>query len=199
MQTKVFKKTLFGGFDRADVMQYINELQKESTAKLKKANAKCDELEQNNTELQQSIKELRERVDGLDSKCEDLESQNKALSDVNAELTDEISHQVGKIFTQARINAQSIVSEARIKAEHIERSSAVIRDAAQEGLNTTKTSIKDAKDEISVILDEVIEKLGIIFDSLENPKVFEQPVNNEDDMKKIPVKISRRSPIRKVD
>ena len=188
MQTKVFKKTLFGGFDRADVMQYINELQRESTAKLKKANTKCEELESSNAELEESIKELRERVDSLDAKCDDLESQNKALSDVNAELTDEISHQVGKIFTQARI-----------KAEHIEKTSAVIREAAQEGLNTTKTSIKDAKDEISIILDEVIEKLGIIFDSLENPKVFEEPVKTEDDMKKIPVKISKRSPIRKVD
>lgn len=192
MQTKVFKKTLFGGFDRADVMQYINELQKESTSKIKK-------LTLVNEELDSKVNALENEVSSLKESNEELASQNKALSDVNAELTDEISHQVGKIFTQARMNAQSIVSEARIKAEQIEKQSRVIRDAAQTGLDSTKASIKDAKDEISVILDEVLEKLGIVFDSLENPQVFEQPQKNEDDIKKIPVKISKRSPIRKVD
>lgn len=192
MQTKVFKRSLFGGFDRADVMQYINELQRESSSKLRKANEKSASLESRVEELETKSNVLADRV-------EELDAQNSALRDVNAELTDEINHQVGKIFTQARINAQAIVNEAKTKAEHIEKQSAVIRDAAQSGLDTTKASIKDAKDEISVILDEVIEKLAVIFDGLENPKVFDDLKEKEDDIKKIPVKISKRSPIRKVD
>lgn len=214
MQTKIFKKAIFGGFDRADVMQYINQLQTEADAKLRRAqdeafeaSKESERLSEENSKIISEIKQLQKQADELGEQLTKLSEQNKALSDVNAELTDEISHQVGKIFTQARINAQNIVSEAREKAEQIEKSSNIIRDAAQNGLHYSKDAISGAREEVENILNEVIDKLNSVFDGLENPVVFNDGKNissttqseEADAVKKIPVKISKHSPIRRVD
>lgn len=212
MKTKIFKKAIFGGFDRADVMQYISELQAENSAALRESEDKAALAQKRADELSKEIEkaaaeavDLKEKADYFSKQAEELSEKNRALSDVNTELTDEISHQVGKIFTQARINAQSIIDEAKEKAEQIEKNSRRIFSEAQNGLAVSKSTVGDAKKEVESILDEVIEKLNLVFDSLE---ANADPDDGKDissvgaDIpapKKIPVKISKHSPIRKVD
>ena len=82
---------MFGGFDREDVVAYIEKIAKENQTQVDELTRTADDLRQQNGELSQQLAILRRQVENCeDSRCENveltqqvqrLEEENRALQD----------------------------------------------------------------------------------------------------------------------
>lgn len=207
MKTRAFKKALFGGFDKRDVMEYIAEMSAEAASARKEYLKNSEELKKQNEALKTSMDELSLKLGEQQKAAEELSVAKKELEEINASLTtdnselrNELDNQVGKIFTQARITAQSIVHEARLRADGMNQKSDRLMSSAKEGVEDTRAAITAARDDIRVLLDETAEKLEEICDALlADVKRSEEPEpQGEPGVRKLPVKVSKRAPIARV-
>lgn len=125
MESRNFKSVAFGGFDKEEVIQYIQKTAQENTdaqEALKRENAA---LREENAALREKLeKQLREREDAAKKETAALREQLRAL---NAELEElrpqaqsyrEVRSQVGDIECQARRRASELESAttARLNA-----------------------------------------------------------------------------------
>ena len=79
MENNTFKTAVFGGFDRQDVIQYIERFARES------AEAQ-DQLMEENEKLRQQVEELTAQTDGLTAQVSQLTEENEKLtSELNRE------------------------------------------------------------------------------------------------------------------
>lgn len=73
MENNTFKSVTFGGFDKQDVIRYIEQTAKEAAAVQEK-------LQQENDGLQAEIKNLAGRLEELQSRLEDIGAERERLS-----------------------------------------------------------------------------------------------------------------------
>ena len=88
----IFKTKAFGGFNKEEVMTYINNLISEKSA----LEAKCKELTDENTNLKNEISEASEKVKSAEEKVSKAEEQHnedsqrlKVERDINTALTED--------------------------------------------------------------------------------------------------------------
>ena len=108
MESNTFKSVTFGGFDKQDVIRYIENSAKEHAEELRRLQAETDTLRQNNDTLSAQNIELTD-------KCEQLEAQLKALDTTHQEQQSDL--------LQLRQKAETLVAEAdalRTKANSVE-------------------------------------------------------------------------------
>ncbi len=89
-----FKTCLFGGFDREDVIAYIEKTAKESQEETTRLRAQIDELQQQNGDLTQQAELLRRRAENLSGELQGYEETRQQLTAMQAEkeaLTAELS------------------------------------------------------------------------------------------------------------
>lgn len=194
MKPKTFKRALFGGFDRADVMNYIAE---EHARFLSEKKELSDRLEQIGTQLTA----VQQELDTLQQQKEAVQQELAAVSAERDEMQHELQTQAGRILTQARINAQSVVHDARIKADAMQQQSERLLQNARGGLDTTRESLAGARDALRELLDETLERIeGICEDLAREPELPELPQTQKKNARvhKIPVRINRHVTISKV-
>lgn len=78
MDEKIMRTSVFGGFKKADVLNYVEELQKQ-----------IEQLKEDAEAKEKSISQLNEKVEELTSRCGEFELENDELTDENEALTDE--------------------------------------------------------------------------------------------------------------
>lgn len=97
---RILKKSLFGGFRRADVLDYIEKIQNENVSlaeELREKSAQIADMETasgENEGLPEMLEELRKTCDALRSENEELRSANSELS-VRANRTEASSEELG--------------------------------------------------------------------------------------------------------
>lgn len=99
-----FRTRMFGGFDREDVVAYIEKITKENQAQTEELNRAGDELRQQNDELSRQVAILRNQVDS----CEDSHRENEALK-----------QQVQRLEEENR-DAQEALREARERCDELQ-------------------------------------------------------------------------------
>ena len=194
MKPKTFKRSLFGGFDRTDVMNYIAEEHARSVAEKKELSDRLEEIGMQLTAVQQEL-------DTLQQQNGELQQELTAVSAERDEMQHELQTQAGRILTQARINAQSVVHDARIKADAMQQQSERLLQNARGGLDTTRESLTGARDALRELLDETLARIeGICEDLAREPELPELPQKQEKTARvhKIPVRINRHVTISKV-
>ena len=154
MKPKIFKRALFGGFDRADVMNYIAE---EHARFLSEKKELSDRLEQ----IGMQLTAVQQELDTLQQQNEAVQQELAVVSAERDEMQHELQTQAGRILTQARINAQSVVHDARIKADAMQQQSERLLQNARGGLDTTRESLAGARDALRELLDETLEQGGL--------------------------------------
>ena len=91
MENNTFKGSLFGGFNREDVIDYITKTSAESTARIESLESDVDKLTAQENELRAQITSLREENDRLacasTAAAEECDTLRTALDSANAELT----------------------------------------------------------------------------------------------------------------
>ncbi len=184
-----FKRSLFGGFKREDVINYIDNMK----AELESAKKEIDELREQNAALSSSNEALTEETDKFRSenvslsmslaentltlnnvKAEldeikitkaNIENENKSLKEENEdykgkiERAAEIESHVGGMIADAKIYKEKLISDAKIE---IDAMSASYRNSAEE---ITK-KIDSFTNELNDISSSVSSSLSFIMDSL---------------------------------
>jgi len=82
---RILKKSLFGGFKREDVLDYVEKLQSENVSlasELREKSVECAEL----SGIKEEYDELKNNYDSLVSRASELSSSHQALADSNSEL-----------------------------------------------------------------------------------------------------------------
>ena len=125
METKNFKSVAFGGFDKEEVIQYIQKTAQENTDVQEALRRENNDLRAENEALQKRLdlslreqedsarreaEELREKIESLSAELEELRPQAQSYQEVRA--------QVGDIECQARRRASELESAttARLNA-----------------------------------------------------------------------------------
>lgn len=99
-----FRTRMFGGFDREDVVAYIEKITKDNQAQVEELSRTGDELRRQNDDLSRQVAILRKQVES----CEDSHRENEALR-----------QQVQRLEEENR-DAQEAMREARERCDELQ-------------------------------------------------------------------------------
>ena len=125
METKNFKSVAFGGFDKEEVIQYIQQMAQEHTQTQEALQKEVNDLRAENEGLKEKLELLQqEQADSARKEAETLRNQISALTAQleelrpQAESYQQVRAQVGDIEYQARRRATELESSttARLNA-----------------------------------------------------------------------------------
>ncbi len=149
----VFKTSVFGGFERQSVLNYVDDLIARQQKKETELSQRADALEAERAELAERAGELAARVGDLEAQAKAGEAARAEVREKEARLTlleqaleeeraradalekelaqanergrkyDEIIAQVGLVMVEAQNQAEAVVSRARAQADGIARES----------------------------------------------------------------------------
>lgn len=139
-----FRSVAFGGFNRQDVMDYLERSVKEHNQALEQANAQriearneADQLREQMAQLQEEARQAKEELERITAdqqkvqeqsdRLEELRSENEQLrlcanqAQADAEAYAAIKERTASIELEAHRRAQAIVDEAQAQAEQVRR------------------------------------------------------------------------------
>lgn len=177
----VFKRKAFGGFDREEVMSYINGLLSEKSSlslKLQNANSSLSELNRRIRELESENEALLEFKSNNERLSKELEDKNKEIESLNAgaceidELKELLSQEKAKCET---LNAELSVYEAdgkeaeelKVKISALEAENARLKGMEQQvgaamldARIHSEELVKEAKERADKVTKEVYTAIG---------------------------------------
>ncbi len=149
----IFKTSVFGGFDKQSVLNYVDDMIKKSQEREQELLARCEEAEKErdlylkkyNEEnkksagIEEKDRALAEAQQSLGEKEKELEKLNAQLKAANAQMEemrgqladyeeksrkyDEVASQVGVVMVEAQNQADVIVARAHAQAEQVAKES----------------------------------------------------------------------------
>lgn len=189
----IFKNQTFGGFNKEDVLKYIDELNVTHTEELKNAEeaasqlstdlnserARREESEKSFAELMSAYEELRQHYMMLKEQNEKLESENAALSaradeaekelgiqkELNGQLSEKIAAGQRKEEEQVA-EQQRLVAAAGEVGDSAHRILNVAKNNAQTLVADARLSAENLNGEIDHFCDEVEKTKSFMEDSL---------------------------------
>lgn len=158
-QNMQFRNAGFGGFNRQDVLHYIEETTKEYNQRAEELRAQCEAAQAEVDELRQSLSESKSQEKNLQNRVEELLQEKDALltrvkkleplqaqvtllhSRVEALTPDAEAYaglrsQISDIELEARQRAGEILAQAKQKAEEITASAQSQADALRDQTQT---------------------------------------------------------------
>ena len=132
---KILKKSVFGGFKKSDVLDYIEKLQQENV-ELRRSNEEKENILAALNEAYNTCNTLKEEKSSLELAKEDLLKKVNDLTEKNIGLTDALG--------EAREKLDAASSESAVSPD--ERNSAVIRDAVKYADSIVDAAKRDAAD-----------------------------------------------------
>ena len=130
-----FRSTAFGGFNRQDVMDYLERSVKEHNQALEKVNAQLTEARSEADQLREQLAQVREEVRQAKEELErttanqmnELRTQNEQLrrqadaAQADAAAYAAIKERTAGIELEAHRRAQAIVDEAQVQVDQVRR------------------------------------------------------------------------------
>lgn len=184
MEARNFKSVAFGGFDKEEVIQYIQKTAQENTEALETLRRENGSLRAENESLRAQMEQsLREREDAAKKETEALREQARALTAELDELRPqaqsyrEVRSQVGDIECQARRRASELESAttmrlnaliADVRRQYQEMSSAFSATAGQAAAELRKIEV--SLTQLPRAMDQTGKKLEEIVSAVDNQK-----------------------------
>ena len=151
--SKGFKSSLFG-FKKSDVIEYIENSNKQNAEK--------------NIDLQQKIKDLQLQIENLNNDILAVKQENERLQNIQGEYiqkyaeVEQLSEDIGKLYISAQSTAKEIVEQAIIDKETINQE--IIENVADiEEMNTSFGNVKTDFDACMKLFSNTIERLNSTF------------------------------------
>ena len=149
-----FRKSLFG-FNADDVMEYIENSQKEFSKKESQLNEKVNSLNESLTDSQNKIAEILNENERL---SEELKKYTDKYEEINR-----LSQNIGKLYLVAEANADAVIDNAKQTSEitnlEAEKNISSV-EAAHDALLKLNTDITETVSAFSDKLNSLIESLG---------------------------------------
>ncbi len=172
---RLLKKSLFGGFRREDVLDYIEKLQSENVAladELREKSAECAEgvsaeafeaIQAENEELKAEIENLKSQIQALEEKTVTEQSDYDKFSGETS----------GALIQDAMKYSDSLVNGAKETAgKALETAGSSIKTAASdirtagERVTTAQVNLNYSLDAIKQSVDSLIEELGSVSEKI---------------------------------
>lgn len=166
-----FRKSMFG-FNRDDVMQYIEESHKSA------ANKQA-EFENKISSLEKSLESTRNELSEVNSEKFRIEQQLKEYNDKYEEI-ERLSQNIGKLYLVAQSNARSIMKNSAENCDIIRREV----ENNLESIDGTHTSLDEIKSKMLETSSEFVARLDELMSSLElaRTKIGESDNENENSL-----------------
>lgn len=195
-----FKRSLFGGFKREDVINYIDNLKselesakkdaetlREENASLKSSNdalaAETDKFRSENVSLSMSLgentlqlNEVKAKLSEAEEKIGVLERENDSIKAENetykskVERASEIESHVGGMIADAKIYREKLVADARNEINNISASYHTAAKAITEKIDTFADELNDLSADVSASLSSIMDSLIKMSDEIEKSK-----------------------------
>lgn len=146
---RTLKKSIFGGFNRADVLDYIEKLQQENVAlaqEVRDISIEKTQLQKENSELEEQIEELKS---AYESREEEEDEKTPPLIKDAIKYSDSIVKGAKESAGKALSEASSAINSA---TEEISRVNKTVKDS--------KTSLETALSEVKSSMDSVLDCLS---------------------------------------
>lgn len=149
-----FRKSLFG-FNREDVMDYIEKANKDFAKKE-------TELDEKISDLNGTIDEANKRIEELNESRAQLERELKVFNDKNDEI-ERLSQNIGKLYLVAQANAKSVIENAKesetLAANEVEKNIVSI-DEAHRSLDEIRNEIMRTSTEFTKEVENLMSRLN---------------------------------------
>ncbi len=153
MAKDIYFRTAFSGYNKSDVISFIERLNEEQIERVNDLN---DRLRSSQTEN----KKLLDELNNLKIKCEKLEEKTEALNSIIALNEDKAAKYDNMQNTYANIMLEAEHTSAE-KIKHAEENAKSIIAEAEESKNTTinscKTIVKEAQGEFASLVAKLLD------------------------------------------
>ncbi len=176
----IFKASIFGGFDRQSVLNYIFELNSNAKAAQQRMNAQFDEVSAARERLSENLRALEQRLGAAEQARKtletELESERGRHSAADAMLTTlnvEIARQKEVIFQkdaeikrveQLRAELEARNAELESKRDELEKSSIYIGELVVRTKLETERVLDDANAQARELVDEAARSLSGVYE-----------------------------------
>lgn len=164
MSGDIYFRTSLTGYNKQDVLKFIEKLNCEQTERM-------NELNDHNRILQNELKKIRDELSEFKNKCESLEKANAEIEEnykISSEKASKYDDMQSK-YASLMLNAEH---EAQIKIASAESEAKKIINSAQEEIDRRKRELDEMRDEFK---DTFVENRQIIEHSKEElTDVFEK-------------------------
>lgn len=195
-----FKRSLFGGFKREDVINYIDNLKselesakkdaealREENTSLKNSNealaAETDKFRSENVSISMSLgentlalNEAKAKLEEAEEKIKFLESENASIKSENEtyiskiERASEIESHVGGMIADAKIYREKLVADAKNEISNISASYRTAAKAITEKIDSFADELNDLSADVSASLSSIMDSLIKMSDEIEKSK-----------------------------
>ena len=178
-----FRNAAFGGFNRQDVLDYLEKNARESGERLQRAEAERDELaarvqklEADNRDLRQSHDTLTQERDLLLRDADELAALRTEVQELRARTAQlqpevdafrELKRQLADIEVEARLRGEAIVQKADNEAAAVRTGAERLLAQTRRTFETTRTDVETTISHLSGELERlcgVLNRLGTPLD-----------------------------------
>ncbi len=178
MANDIYFRTSLGGYNKSDVMKFIEKLNCEQTER-------TNELNEQNRMLQVEIKKIRDELSSVKVRCEELDSklqksEASALSNADkASKYDDMQASFADVMLNAEHEAQQKIAAAEKEAERIIASAHEEIERKQRELDELKAEFTDtfvenkqvierSKDEFSRVFERICSSIETVYGKVKN-------------------------------
>ena len=119
MENYTFKSVAFGGFDKQDVIHYIEQTSKEAAENLEKLRQERDSLQTEAESLRSQVRELQTRLEAESSLREQAQSQLEAEQTARQELEADTLAKLRRTVELFRSQYVTLMSTFESTASHV--------------------------------------------------------------------------------
>lgn len=198
LEQQMIFKTKMGGFDKQEVLSYINELTEQYDKSVLALEEDKKKIIQEKETLQQEIEQLHIQMQQLQQQNEELEKTNRSLKssldsarfetaqkDISYKKLqeesalqlkqqnqkyEELSNTVGTILIEAKKTADEIISTARKEAKEIKKSSYDSVKESLHELSDIKAQINVLRSNMTAVINETNKKTDCLEKSVSSLK-----------------------------
>lgn len=173
---RIFKKSIFGGFKREDVLNYIDEIKSECAGQKEKNKELCEKCEglgselerleneikaaaEREKELSDDISKKNDEIAALSARIAQLESENSELLQ-SSEKYKAIEAQVGSIIVDARYCSDRIIENTRGEIDKFTADYCQTANGISAQMDGVSSELFDVQEKISGIITAVADKFS---------------------------------------
>ena len=170
-----FGKSLFG-FNRNDVIDFIENMAADAEKILNERDVTIEELKQTIAEKDQAIANAQKQNSELNEKIKSVEAEILQLREIAEKFRDEINsrsamnERIGEVYVEAKESAERLIQKAARSADEIVKSANFCAEKTLDNISGAQADIINAKQKLISMATDFEKKLDSISESIKSAK-----------------------------
>ena len=170
-----FGKALFG-FNRNDVIDFIENMATDAEKTLNERDVTIEELKQTIAEKDQAIANAHKQNSELNEKIKSVEAEILQLREIAEKFRDEMNsrsamnERIGEVYVEAKESAERLIQKAARSADEIVKSANSCAEKTLDNISGAQADIINAKQKLISMATDFEKKLDSISESIKSAK-----------------------------